>query len=95
MDFPGGSAVKNLPLEEEMATHSIFLLGKPHGQRSLAGYSPWDYRVVQQVNSSVQLLRRVQLFMTPWTAACQASLSITSNEQLNNNILTVRSRTIY
>ena len=28
--------------------------------------------------SSVQLLSRVQLFETPWTAACQASLSITS-----------------
>ena len=27
--------------------------------------------------SSVQLLSRVQLFSTPWTAACQASLSIT------------------
>ena len=49
MGFPGGSAVKYLPLEEEMATHSIFLLGKPHGQRSLAGYSPWDYRVGQDL----------------------------------------------
>ena len=29
--------------------------------------------------SSVQLLSRVQLFVTPWTAACQASLSITSS----------------
>ena len=29
------------PLEEQMATHSIFLLGKFHGQRSLEGYSPW------------------------------------------------------
>ena len=28
--------------------------------------------------SSVQLLSRARLFMTPWTAACQASLSITS-----------------
>ena len=27
--------------------------------------------------SSVQSLSRVQLFATPWTAACQASLSIT------------------
>ena len=26
-------------LEEEMATHSSTLLGKLHGQRSLAGYS--------------------------------------------------------
>ena len=28
--------------------------------------------------SSVQLLSRVRLFVTPWTAACQASLSITN-----------------
>ena len=28
------------PLEKEMATHSIFLSGEFHGQRSLAGYSP-------------------------------------------------------
>jgi len=28
------------PLEKEMATRSIFLPGKSHGQRSLAGYSP-------------------------------------------------------
>ena len=29
------------PLEKEMATHSIFLPGKSHGQKNLAGYSPW------------------------------------------------------
>ena len=32
------------PLEEGMATHSsilVFLPGEFHGQRSLAGYSPW------------------------------------------------------
>ena len=28
------------PLEEEMATTPVFLLGKSHGQRSLVGYSP-------------------------------------------------------
>ena len=27
-----------------MANHSIFLLAKLHGQRSLAGYSPWDFK---------------------------------------------------
>ena len=32
--------------------------------------------------SSVQLLSRVQLFVTPWTAACQASLSITNSQSL-------------
>ena len=32
--------------------------------------------------SSVQLLSRVWLFETPWTAACQASLFITSSRSL-------------
>ena len=32
--------------------------------------------------SSVQSLSRVQLFATPWTAACQASLSITNSWSL-------------
>ena len=32
--------------------------------------------------SSVQLLSCVQLFMTPWIAACQASLSITNSQSL-------------
>ena len=32
-----------------------------------------------QVFSSVQLLSRVRLFVTPWTTACQASLSITNS----------------
>ena len=30
------------PLKKEMATHSIFLPGEFHGQRSLVGYSPWS-----------------------------------------------------
>ena len=30
------------PLEKGMATHSVFLPGEFNGQRSLAGYSPWD-----------------------------------------------------
>ena len=32
--------------------------------------------------SSVQLLSCVQLFVTPWTAACQAFLSITNSRSL-------------
>ena len=32
--------------------------------------------------SSVQFLSRVQLFVTPWTAACQASRSITNSRSL-------------
>ena len=29
------------PLEKEMQPTPVFLPGKSHGQRSLAGYSPW------------------------------------------------------
>ena len=31
-------------LEKEMATQSSILPGKSHGQRRLAGYSPWGRR---------------------------------------------------
>ena len=34
------------------------------------------------VSQSFQLLSRVQLFVTPWTAACPASLSITNSQSL-------------
>ena len=30
------------PLEKEMATTPAFFPGEFYGQRSLAGYSPWD-----------------------------------------------------
>ena len=30
------------PLEEEVAVHSSILAWKIHGQRSLAGHSPWS-----------------------------------------------------
>ena len=43
-----GEAVRTLgwkdPLEEGLATCSSVLAGESHGQRSLAGYSPWDHR---------------------------------------------------
>ena len=36
----------------------------------------------EDVSQSVQSLSHVQLFATPWTAACQASLSITNSQSL-------------
>ena len=32
------------PPEKEMATYPVFLPGNFHGQRSLAGYSPWGHK---------------------------------------------------
>ena len=40
-------------------------------------FYPWYLTVV--ITSSVQSLSHVQLFVTPWTAACQASMSITNS----------------
>ena len=60
MGFLGGSVIKNLPAnvgdtglnpESERSLGEgirqptlVFLTEKSHGQRSLAGYSPWDHR---------------------------------------------------
>ena len=41
----------------------------------------WIYTLYQF--SSVQLLSHVQLFVTPWTVACQASLSVTNSQSLH------------
>ena len=38
--------------------------------------------VLTQLTPVVQLLSHVQLFVTPWTASCQASLSITISQTL-------------
>ena len=62
---------------------------KTHGQKSLAGYSPWGRRVRRDcatgklyVLCCAQSLGRVRLFVTPWTAVRQASLSITNSRSL-------------
>ena len=40
----GGSLGREDPLEEGRASHSVFLPGEFHGQRSLVGYSPWGHK---------------------------------------------------
>ena len=46
---------------------------------------PWGgtfRKITTSDATSVQLLSQVWLFATPWTAACQASLSITNSQSL-------------
>ena len=50
--------------------------------RFLATTSKAAINIYAQVFSSVQLLSHLQLFVTQWTAACQASLSITNSQSL-------------
>ena len=46
------------PLEKEMATHSNILAWRIPGQRSLAGYSPWDRKQSNTTERQTQVLRR-------------------------------------
>ena len=50
-------------------------------ERSLRQSVLWNNLQSIQI-SSVQMLSHLQLFVTPWTAACQASLSITDSQSL-------------
>ena len=50
-------------------------------RRNLFGYGLTSKPVVSLILSSVQLLSRVRLFVTSWTAARQASLSITNSRR--------------
>ena len=56
--------------------HSPPLLPRPASPQELA------IREKIHLHSVVQLLRRVRLFATPWTAAHQASLSFTNSQSL-------------
>ena len=64
MGFPGGSVVRNQPVHAEdvgsilwlgrspgegkWQPTPVVLPGKSHGQKSLAGYSPWGCKRVRQ-----------------------------------------------
>ena len=43
---------------KEMANRSSSLSGNPHGQRSLAGYSPWgckELKTIEQLNNNIKI----------------------------------------
>ena len=69
-------------VRKHFSSYSCFLLPPP----SLPSFIPFSSLLfllsVKNNFSPVQLLSRVRLFVTPWTAARQASLSITSSRSL-------------
>ena len=79
--------VKNLPAVQETWVQSLGqedALNKELETHSsmLAWRLPWTEEPGGLQFSSVQSLSRVQFFVTPWTAAHQASLSITNSQSL-------------
>ena len=64
-----------------MATHSSNLPGKPHGQRSLAGYSPWSRRELDTTD---------QLTTTTNGPQREGALLLTLEAKLYNRVVIVK-----
>ena len=57
------------PLEKEMATHSILLPGKSHGERRLVGYIPWSRKEsdsTEQAHTHLFLYVFMYICRYPW-----------------------------
>ena len=63
------------PLEKEVAATPGFMSGKSHGQRSLAGYSPWDCRELGTTEQlTLLLLSAANGFSAYYRSACVGKL---------------------
>ena len=86
--------VGKTPWKKKWQPTPVLLPGESHGGRILVGYSPRGCKELDTTewlhfhfihifssvqSSSAQSHSRVRLFVTPWIAACQASLSITNS----------------
>ena len=89
--FPGGSSGKEPTCQCRRPNRQGFYpwIGKIPWKRVrqptpvfLPGESHEQFSTQQAYISSIQSLSRVRLFVTPWTAAHQASLSITNSRSL-------------
>ena len=82
------------PQNESQMTEFLFFTGHKHMKWKVAYHETQVYGLsTTQVTchiSSVQLLSRVWLFVTPWIAAHQASLSIT-NSQSSPRLMSIES----
>ena len=75
---------KKIPWRRKWQLTPVFLPGESHGQRSLAGCSPWGHKLDVFV---VQSLSCFWLFVTPWTAAQQTSLPSPSPRACSDSCL--------
>ena len=54
--------VRKIPWKREWLPSPVFLLGEPHGQRSLGGYSPWSHKELDMTEwLTISLLLSVYL----------------------------------
>ena len=57
------------PLEQEMATYSVFLPGESQGERGLAGYSPWARKesdTMERLSTHAFIPYVISVFFSLW-----------------------------
>ena len=83
--FPGSHMVKNLPAMQERPRFDpcirkipwrrewlptpVFLPGAFHGQRSVAGYSPWDCKESDMTEQLILSIYCKHLFVSTWNSS--------------------------
>ena len=79
--------------EKEMATQSSIFPGKPHGQRSLVGYSPWGHKRVREdlVTKQQQWDCSQQFCVLKWKTWKTTQMSIKRSQFVQWNIIQQRS----
>ena len=58
------------PLEQEMQPPPVFLPGESHGQRSLAGYSPWGCRIWRNWVTFTFATWKICFFFSAYSCLC-------------------------
>ena len=97
--FPGVSVAKNPPAKQETQVwplgwedpwrmkwqpSPVFLLGKSHGQRSLAGYSLWNHKELDTAYDKTTTLSLLcQFGLRPW-AGVSSRCTLTVMYSINN-----------
>ena len=63
-EIQGQSLGQEDPLEKEMATPPVFLPGNFHGQRSLAGYSPYGHKESDATKHACKQNNFIEILLT-------------------------------
>ena len=80
------------PLEKGMATNSIFLPWKSHGQRSLVGYSPQSHKRVRHEWNYLTCMHEVNVDIGWWLKLLHGDVDSFGTHTLGGTLRTSRSR---
>ena len=76
--------VRKVPWRRELQPTPVFLPGESHGQRSLAGYSPWCHKELN-MTFFLQMLLSSILFQKGFKTPVSICLFITTGQGVNSS----------